>query len=82
MSEPHKIKPTNRIWIDTETTGLDPSKHEMLEVAVVTETVLTDGSGSIINGWCAKIAPERIDVKGFLASDPPSDWGEGRYWRL
>lgn len=62
MSEPHKIRPTNRIWIDTETTGLDPSKHEMLEVAVVTETVLTDGSGSIINGWSAKIAPERIET--------------------
>jgi hypothetical protein len=26
--------------------------------------------------------PVLIDVKGFLASDPPSEWGEGRYWRL
>ncbi|MBM3851507.1 MAG: nucleotide sugar dehydrogenase, partial [Verrucomicrobia bacterium] len=26
--------------------------------------------------------PVLIDVKGFLAWDPPSDWGEGRYWRL
>lgn len=82
MSEPHKIKPTNRIWIDTETTGLDPSKHEMLEVAVVTETVLTDGSGSIINGWCAKIAPERIEAADAKALEvngyTPEKWKDAR----
>jgi DNA polymerase III epsilon subunit-like protein len=65
MSEPHKIKPANRLWIDTETTGLDPHKHEIIEVAVVTEVVLTDGSGSVVRGWSAKIAPERIE-----AADP------------
>ncbi|MFM7804437.1 MAG: UDP binding domain-containing protein, partial [Verrucomicrobiota bacterium] len=26
--------------------------------------------------------PVLIDVKGFLAPEPPADWGEGRYWRL
>ena len=61
MSEPHKIRPTNRLWIDTETTGLDPVKGEIIEIALVTETVNADGGGTIIESWSTKIAPERIE---------------------
>jgi DNA polymerase-3 subunit epsilon len=61
MSEPHKIRPANRIWIDTETTGLDPVKGEVIEIAIVTETVSPDGGGTVIESWSTKIAPERIE---------------------
>lgn len=61
MSEPHKIRPTNRLWIDTETTGLDPVKGEIIEIAIVTESVSPDGGGTIIESWATKIAPERIE---------------------
>jgi len=65
VSEPHKIVNPRRLWVDTETTGLNPSEHEIIEIAVVTETVHADGSGSIVSGWSAKIAPARIE-----AADP------------
>ena len=61
MSEPHKTRPANRLWIDTETTGLDPVKGEVIEIAIVTETVAPDGGGTIIESWATKIAPERIE---------------------
>lgn len=61
MSEPHRIKPANRVWIDTETTGLDPKIHELLEVAVIIEAVSPDGSGVEIERWATKVAPEHIE---------------------
>ena len=41
-----------RAFVDVETTGLDPSKHEIIEFAVVFE----DGSSSSF-----KLSPDRID---------------------
>lgn len=65
MSEPHKIKPANRLWIDTETTGLNPTTHEIIEIAIVVESVTPDGTGVVTSSWATKIAPERIE-----AADP------------
>ena len=59
-SEPHKIHSPIRVWIDTETTGLDAQKGEIVEIAIVREVVHADGGGSIQETWATKIAPERI----------------------
>lgn len=61
MSEPHKIKPMTRLWVDTETTGLIPRKHEIIEIAILTETVLPGGGGTITESWSTKIRPARIE---------------------
>jgi DNA polymerase-3 subunit epsilon len=61
MSEPHKVRPSNRLWIDTETTGLNPVYHEIIEIAVIVESVLPDGTGTIVSSWATKISPERVD---------------------
>jgi DNA polymerase III epsilon subunit-like protein len=61
MSEPHKVRPSNRLWIDTETTGLNPVYHEIIEIAILVESVLPDGTGTIVSSWATKISPERID---------------------
>jgi DNA polymerase-3 subunit epsilon len=61
MSEPHKVVPMSRIWVDTETTGLDPNKHEIIEIAILRESVLPGGGGAITESWSTKIAPARIE---------------------
>lgn len=43
-------------FIDTETTGLDASVHEIIEIAIITE----NGDGDI-KRWCTKIKPQRIE---------------------
>ena len=53
-------RPATRLWLDTETTGLDAQQHELLEVAIVVEAVAPDGSGEIPHRWSTRIAPERI----------------------
>jgi len=82
MNEPHKIVNPRRLWVDTETTGLNPSEHEVIEVAIVTETVHADGSGSIVGGWSAKIAPERIEAADARALEvngyTPEKWKDAR----
>ena len=44
-------------YIDTETTGLDPTTHEVIEVAIITEH--EDGT---VDSWVSKIAPQRIET--------------------
>ena len=53
-----------RHYIDTETTGLDPSVHELLEVAIVTEEVSESApfERAVTTTWSAKILPERIHI--------------------
>ena len=53
-----------RIYLDTETTGLDPATHEILEVAVVRELCHApyNEPGDITHRWCRKIAPKHIET--------------------
>lgn len=44
-------------FIDTETTGLDPLRHEIISIAIITEY----GDGRI-ERWSSKIRPEHIDT--------------------
>lgn len=51
-----------RIFLDIETTGLDCSRHEILEIAVVKELIEApyNAPGIIVEEWCRKIAPRKI----------------------
>lgn len=52
-----------RHYIDTETTGLDPTRHELLEVAVVSEEVspLNPMEPGMVSLWVRKITPEHVE---------------------
>ena len=45
---------------DTETTGLDPDKHEILEVALLSMILDRDGNFYVFKEFQSKIAPENI----------------------
>lgn len=62
LSEPHEIRRPTRLYLDTETTGLDPFQHEVIEVALVIEEIPEDPNavGTIIQTWCRKIRPTHI----------------------
>ena len=55
---------TYRHFIDTETTGLDPNVHEILEIAVVTETVDPEDPSrpTVPVTWSRKILPQHIQT--------------------
>ncbi len=64
------MKATDLVFIDTETTGLDPRKHELIEIAVV--RVKQDWSGdkptfTVADEWSTKVRPENIQ-----SADPAS----------
>ena len=64
------MKGTDLVFIDTETTGLDPSIHELIEIGFV--RVKQDWNGEkptfeIIEEWDQKIRPEHIKT-----ADPTS----------
>jgi DNA polymerase III subunit epsilon len=44
-------------FIDIETTGLDPNKHEIIEIAVISCT-----PEGVTSTWECKVAPKRIDL--------------------
>ena len=60
------MKTHNLAFIDTETTGLDPNKHEIIELAVViARQVPREGKGpslEIIEECEWKIKPQRIEL--------------------
>lgn len=60
MTEP--TKRPNRTYLDTETTGLDPYTHEIIEIAFVVEEVPEDPNavGKIIETWETKLRPHHI----------------------
>jgi DNA polymerase-3 subunit epsilon len=62
--ETDKMDIVVRIYLDTETTGLDPSVHEVIEVAVVREEVEYPytGPGKITLMWSRKVAPQHIET--------------------
>ncbi len=51
-------------WVDLETTGLDASRHEITEVALIT----TDPSLREISRWHALVRPSRPDARAI--ADP------------
>lgn len=44
-------------YIDTETTGLNPDEHEIIEIAIITEY----DDGSVVN-WSSKVRPAHIET--------------------
>lgn len=60
---PH-LGQTVRLYVDTETTGLDPSVHEVIEASVVVETV--DPKAPHLPGpytvWSRKFIPKNLSV--------------------
>lgn len=58
------MEPIIRIYLDTETTGLDPATAEVIEVAVVREEVEYPYTqpGTITARWCRKVAPQHIET--------------------
>ncbi len=49
-------------FLDTETTGLDPKKHEIIEFGALSAKRNLDGSMEIIKTVEFKVAPQRIDL--------------------
>jgi len=47
---------------DTETSGLNPDKHEILEVALLTFVFDRDGNSYVLKEYESKVKPERIDL--------------------
>ena len=71
-------KPQDLLFIDTETTGLDETKHELLEVAAIRTT--PDGL-SVLQTYTAKIKPRNIaaaetkalQINGYVESEWTDD---------
>lgn len=63
------MKVHDLVFVDTETTGTDPHKHELIEIAVVRVRQLwKEGekpSFTAISDWSAKVRPEHI-----VSADP------------
>lgn len=61
--KPVNLRKTYRHFIDTETTGLDPNTHELLEITVLTETVdpKRPWRPTLVREWTRKIKPDRMD---------------------
>jgi len=58
------MEPIVRIYLDTETTGLDPTVNEVIEVAIVREEVEYPytGPGKLTLMWSRKVAPQHIET--------------------
>lgn len=58
------MEPLVRIYLDTETTGLDPTVNEVIEVAVVREEVAYPYTqpGTITLMWSRKVAPWHLET--------------------
>lgn len=75
-----KIKDLNIAFVDTETTGLDSVKNEIIEIAAIIYNPNTD---TIIKEWSKKAKPRRIETADEIAlnmngynDDPESYQGD------
>lgn len=81
---PAEVNPLarTRIFVDTETTGLDPDIHELLEVAILRETILPpyNRPGKLTVQWCRKIRPlhpEIFEPEAYAANGyTPEAWAD------
>lgn len=68
-------RPDVLVFVDTETTGLDPVEHELLEVAVIKEV-----DGVVTDRWVRKIKPthlENAEPKALEANGySPEKWAD------
>jgi len=65
-----------RRWVDTETTGLDLDKHEIIEIAI------TDETGNVLVN--TKVQPQRIETASEIALQingyTPEKWADAPMW--
>lgn len=70
----------NLLWIDTETTGLDPLKHEVIDIAVIR----TDIHGTVMGSFNSKVAPKHIETAEKQALQVnkynEKDWKDAPNW--
>ena len=55
----------NRTYLDVETTGLDPYRHEIIEIAFVVEAIPENPlvAGKILDKWVSKVKPLHLGQK-------------------
>ena len=72
----------NRVFVDTETTGLRADYHEIIEIYIIKE----DARGKHIGEWHYKIAPEFIDRASEKALEingyTPKKWRDAKSFNL
>lgn len=73
-----------RVFLDTETGGLDPTRHDLLEVAILRERFYPDGSVALESVYSAKVLPclvggldpEAVAVNGYSPERWEADGAE------
>ena len=79
-AEPAEVRHEYGVELLTDAAAEAP--YEAIILAVKHRTLVEAFPLEVLRRLGGERPPVLIDVKGFLASDPPSEWGEGRYWRL
>jgi UDP-N-acetyl-D-galactosamine dehydrogenase len=79
-ADPAEVRHEYGVELLTDAAAEGP--YEAIILAVKHRTLVEAFPLEVLRRLGGERPPVLIDVKGFLASDPPSDWGKGRYWRL
>lgn len=53
--------------IDTETTGLDSSRHEIIDIALISYVISEDGQRFVVKKFDSKIKPQHIETASPIA---------------